>query len=193
MFSKFMKIENFILYTPNKIIKMEPQKTPKQKLKEIENHLVEVITSMGHLKGRSDKMAKIAAYITIRREATQKVLRKTTGYSLGTVSSILQTLEKMGFVTKKRSKNSREYIYKYEESYTQTQSKSMMNVFEYLSIIQKFLTQIEDLLNQPQLKGKEGYEDIKDFVETMGRLFPAVKQALTKFSGLDEKRGLSSK
>ncbi len=162
---------------------MTQQKNPAQKLKDIENHLVEIITSMGQLKGRSDKMAKLAAYITIRGEVTQKSLREITGYSLGTVSSSLQILEKMGFVSKHKDSNSREYLYRYEESYTQSQSKSMMNVLEYLRELNKFLSQMEGKLNKSRLKRKEGYENVKEFIENMRRFFPAVEEALSKFSG----------
>jgi len=178
-----MKIENFILCVTNIIDQMAQQKNPAQKLMDIENHLVEIITSMGKLKGRSDKMAKLAAYITIRGEVTQKSLREITGYSLGTVSSSLQILEKMGFVSKHKDSNSREYLYRYEESYTQSQSKSMMNVLEYLRELNEFLSQMEGKLNKPRLKGKEGYENVKEFIENMRRLFLVVEEALSKFSG----------
>jgi len=178
-----MKIENFILYAINRIDQMAHQKTPAQKLRDIENHLVEIITSMGQLKGRSEKIAKLAAYITIRGEVTQKLLREITGYSLGTISSSLQILEKMGFVSKYKDSNSREYLYRYEESYTQSQSKSMMTVLEYLRELDEFLSQMEGKLNKPRLKGKEGYENVKEFIENMRHLFPIVEDALSKLSG----------
>ena len=185
-----MKIENFILCAINRIDQMTHQETPAQKLRDIENHLVEIITSMGQLKGRSDKMAKLAAYITIHGEVTQKFLREITGYSLGTVSSSLQILEKMGFVRIYKDSNSREYLYRYEESYTQSQSKSMMNVLEYLRELDEFLSQMEAKLDKPRLKGKEGYKDVKEFIENMRRLFSVVEEAISKFSGSNQKSRL---
>jgi DNA-binding transcriptional regulator GbsR (MarR family) len=182
-----MKIENFILCAIDRIDQMTHQETPAQKLRDIENHLVEIITSMGQLKGRSDKMAKLAAYITIRGEVTQKSLREITGYSLGTVSSSLQILEKMGFVSKYQNSNSREYLYRYEESYAQSQSRSIMNVLEYFRELDEFLSQMEGKLDKPHLKGKEGYENITEFIENMRRLFPVVEEALSKFSRPAEK------
>ena len=70
--------------------------TAEQKLKQIEKRLVEIIASMGYFKGRSQKMAEITANIAIRKEVTQKQIRELTGYSLGTVSSALQSLQKQG-------------------------------------------------------------------------------------------------
>jgi DNA-binding transcriptional regulator GbsR (MarR family) len=177
-----MKIENFILGAIDKIDQMTHQETPAQKLRDIENRLGEIITSMGQLKGRSDKMAKLAAYITIRGEVTQKLLREITGYSLGTVSSSLQILEKMGFVSKYKDSNSKEYLYRYEESYAQSQSSSIMNVLEYFRELDEFLKQMGDKLDKHNLKGKEGYEHIREFIENMRRLFQAVEEALSKLS-----------
>ena len=158
------------------------QTSSKQKLREIESRLVAVLTSMGYLKGRSQKMAEIAAYITIRKEITQKSLRELTGYSLGTVSSNVQSLEIMGFVNKFRDSNSREYIYRYDESFTKSGSRSIMNVFEYLSQLQKFLSRIEVKLDKPHLVNKNGYENVKDFVNSTKSLFPAVQRTLQKIS-----------
>ena len=158
------------------------QETIPEQLKEIEKSLVEIITSMGYLKGRSKKMAKIAAYITIRQEVTQKLLREITGYSLGSVSSALQSLEDIGFIKKIENSNSREYIYKYETNYTQPQSKSMLNVLNYFSQLERFLTAIEKKLDKPGFKEKKGYKNIKNFINTMNALFPAVKQTLSTFT-----------
>ena len=177
-----MKIENFILCAINRIDQMAHQETPTQKMRGIENHLGEIITSMGQLKGRSAKMARLAAYITIRGEVTQKLLREITGYSLGTVSSSLQILEKMGFVSKYKDSNSREYLYRYEESYAQSQSRSIMNVLEYFGELDEFLKHMAGKLDKHHLKEKEGYENIREFIENMRRLFQAVEEALSKLS-----------
>jgi len=158
------------------------ESVPKQQLREIESNLVEIITGMGYLKGRSKKMAEIVAYITIRKEVTQKLLRELTSYSLGSVSSTLQSLENIGFLQKHKDPNSREYLYKYEESYTEPQSRSMGNVFEYFSQLENFLTEIEKKLDKTGFKEKKGYENVKSFVSKMKILFPAVKQALSTFT-----------
>ena len=160
----------------------QENKTPKQKLDEIENKLVQILKNMGQIKGRSDKTTTIATYVTIRKEVTQKTLRDLTGYSLGTVSSSLQTLEKMGLIKKIKNPQSRELTYIQDEKYTNPQSKSMANVIEYLSELQKFLKKIDKKLDQPKTKNKKGCQEIKSFISEMNKLFPAIQKAITNFS-----------
>jgi len=69
-----------------------------KKLRTVEKRLVDLLTNAGYLKGRSRKFSEITAHIYIHREVTQRLLRKLTGYSLGTISAALQTLEKQGVV-----------------------------------------------------------------------------------------------
>lgn len=166
------------------------QMSPEQKLREIESELVQIITSMGYLKGRSNKIAEIAAYITIRKEVTQRLIRELTGYSLGSVSSTLQFLEKIGLVKKQKDPKSREYLYVYDQSYTEPQSRSLENVFEYFDQLERFLAGIEERLNQPGFKEKRGYYSIKSFVENMKALFEGVREALSAF--VEKQKGNAS-
>ena len=183
MFSKFMKIENFYICGELLINEMTTieQMSPEQKLREIESELVQIITSMGYLKGRSNKIAELAAYITIRKEITQRLIRELTGYSLGSVSSTLQSLENMGLVKKQKDPKSREYLYVYDQSYTEPQSRSLGNVFEYFDQLERFLAGIEERLNQPRFKEKKGYDSIESFVENMRAFFERVREALSAF------------
>lgn len=176
-------MKTFILLILHKINEMttNEQIPPQQQLREMESDLVEIITNMGYLKGRSKKIAEIVAYITIRKEVTQRLLRELTGYSLGSVSSTLQSLETIGLVKKQKDPNSREYLYKYDQNYTEPRSRSMGNVFEYFTQLEKFLTGIEKKLDKPGFAEKKGYESIKSFVDNMKALFQAVRQALSTF------------
>ena len=155
--------------------------SPEQQLRDIESELVQIITNMGSLKGRSNKIAKISAYIAIRKKVTQKLLRELTGYSLGSVSSSLQSLEKLGLVKKQKDSTSREYLYIYDQNYAEPQSRSLGNVFEYFVQLENFLVKIEDKLNQPGFEEKSGYNSIKSFVDNMKALFQGVRIALSTF------------
>lgn len=160
---------------------MTQQSSSKETLREIESRLVEIIADMGALKGRSKKMANITAYITIRKEVTQKLLRELTGYSLGSVSSILQSLEQIGLVLKEKGSDSRECLYKFDESYTQPQSRAIGGILEYFSQLEKFFSKLEEKLDQPGFNEKKGYENVKGFVDDMKNLFPAFRNALSFF------------
>lgn len=166
---------------------MKPNnQTGKQTLKEIENKLVDTITSLSYLKGRTNKHSKLIAHIYIRKATTQKQLRELTGYSLGTISNILQSLEKMGIVNKTQNPETREYSYEAEGSITQPGSRSVTNIFEYFSQQKAFIKKIKTKLAQPQLSTKKGYEEVNEFINKMEDIFPAIESAtqkmLTQFS-----------
>ena len=154
--------------------------TAEQKLIEIENKIVNTITSLSYLKGRTPKHAKITAHIYIRRKATQKQLRELTGYSLGTISNTLQSLEKIGTIHKTQDTQTKEYNYELEGTIAQSGSRSVTNIFEYFSQQKKFLKEIKVKLDQPHLSNKKGYENVNQFVNKMDNVFPAIEQATQK-------------
>ena len=54
----------------------------------------------------------------------------------------------------------------------------MTNIFEYFSQLKEFLKNIEKRLEKPNLKNKKGYQNIKNFVDSMSLLFSTLEQAL---------------
>lgn len=163
------------------------QSTAKQKLKEIENRIADIITNLSFLKGRQPKISKIIALTYLHRKTTQKQLRELTGYSLGTISNALQSLEKMGIIRKTQDPQTREYNYELEGTIAQPGSRSVTNIFEYFSQQKQFLKKIKTKLAQQHLSNKKGYEELSEFVNKMEDIFPAIEHAtqkiLTQVSG----------
>lgn len=179
-----MKIENvyIISYTNKLTQEMKPNKpsTAEQKLIETENKLVDIITSLSYLKGRSTKTAKIIAHIYIRRKVTQKLLRELTGYSLGTISNTLKFLKKMDIIHKTQDPQTREYVYEFEGTIAQSGSRSITGTFEYFSQLTEFLKKTKLKLDQPHISDKKGFENVNQFVNKMGDVFPAMEQTIQK-------------
>ncbi|MBN1244297.1 hypothetical protein JXA31_01735 [Candidatus Bathyarchaeota archaeon] len=147
----------------------------------IERRLVEIIANFGYLKGRSAKTAEVTAYIYIRREVTQQLLRELTGYSLGTISAALQDLEKFGVASKHASPDTRGYIYRLAGTPSQVLSRSMTDFQAYLSQTSSFLEEVEAKLSKPSLSKKHGYSSLRSFLDEMNILIPAYEHILQKF------------
>ena len=152
-----------------------------KKFRTIERRLVEIISDFGYLKGRSSKTSKVMAYIYIRQEATQQLLRELTGYSLGTISAALQDLEQSGFVSKHASPNSRGHVYSLPGTFSQVMSRSMTGFQDYLSQTRGFLEKVEAKLNTKTLSEKQGYSNIRRFLDEMNVLITAYQHILQKF------------
>jgi len=152
-----------------------------EKLRDIEKRLADIIAEFGYLKGRSNKVTKALAYIYIRGEVTQQLLRELTGYSLGTISTALQDLEKLKIVCKNPIPGSRQYSYKINGTLSEVLSRSMTTFPAYLSEMGEFLKGIEAKLNKSSLSNKQGHRDIEKFLDEMAVLIPAYKHVLQKF------------
>jgi DNA-binding transcriptional regulator GbsR (MarR family) len=160
---------------------MNSTNTTNTELRSIEKKLTEIIADMGHLKGRSTKATKILAYIYIHQEVTQQHLQELTGYSLGTISTALQDLEKTGTVSKTPCPNSHRHLYKANGKLMQALSKSMTEFPTYLTQMKEFLRKTEEKLKKPSLQNKQGYETIKQFTDEMSTLIVAYEHILKKF------------
>ncbi len=159
---------------------IKPHLAEKQ-FRTVEKRLVELLTSAGYLKGRSRKFSTVTAYTYIHQEVTQKLLRKLTGYSLGTISTALQTLEKQGVVHKHFDPSTREYHYELDGTISQTLFRSLRDIQRYLSQIKEFFRGIEAKLSQPELFKKKGYENILQFINELNGLIPAYEQVFQRF------------
>jgi len=179
-----MKIENvyIIFYTIKITQEMKPNNSPtaEKQLRETENKLVDIITSLSYLKGRSIKTAKIIAHFYIRRKATQKLLREITGYSLGTISNTLKFLEKMDIIHKTQNSQTREYIYEFKGPIAQSGTYSTGNTFEYLAQLEEFIKKTKLKLDQPHISDKKGFENVNQFVNKMSDIFPAIEKTIQK-------------
>lgn len=161
----------------------KPRLIEKQ-LRTVEKRLVELLTNAGYLKGRSRRFSTVTAHIYIHQEVTQKLLRRLTGYSLGTISTALQTLEKQGVVHKHFNPSTREYHYELDGTISQTLFRSLRDTQRYLSQIREFSQGIEAKLSQPGLSTKKGYENLHQFVNELSALIPAYEQVLQRFQTL---------
>lgn len=151
------------------------------KLRTIEKRLINVIANLGYLKGRSPKFSEITAYVYVHQEVTQKILRELTGYSLGTISTVLQILEKQGIIRKHLNPDTREYHYELYGTLSQIGSRSLTHVQQYFSEIKEFFQAIEAKLAQSNLSKKKGYRNIRQLVDEMSILVPAYERVLERF------------
>jgi DNA-binding transcriptional regulator GbsR (MarR family) len=162
-------------------MKNDKKTLAEERFEAIERRLVEILADFGYLKGRSAKTAEVTAYIYIREEVTQQLLRELTGYSLGTISAALQDLETLGVASKYTSPDARGYVYRLAGTPSQVLSRSMTDVQEYLSQISGLLEEIEAKMSKTRLSQKHGYSSIKRFLDEMNVLVPAYEHVLQRF------------
>ncbi len=136
-------------------------------LRTIEKRLVEVIVNLGYFKGRSRRTSEILAYLCIYNKVTQKMLRKATGYSLGTVSNTLKELRQLGLIRESRDPKGRERLYELVVPLSQQLAYYSVAMNRYFHEWNEFLEQLENELRKNYIARKKGAEEIRHFINKM--------------------------
>lgn len=136
-------------------------------LRALEKKLVEIIVNLGYFKGRSRRTSEIFAYFCIHNKVKQEMLRKATGYSLGTVSNTLKELRQLGLIRESRDPEGRERLYELAVPLSQQFAHYSVAMNRYFHEWNEFLEQLENELRKNHIAKKKGAEEIRHFVNKM--------------------------
>jgi DNA-binding transcriptional regulator GbsR (MarR family) len=149
-------------------------------LRTIEKRLVEIIVNLGYFKGRSRRTSEILAYLCIHNKVTQKMLRKATGYSLGTVSNTLKELRQLGLIRESRDPEGRERLYELVVPLSQQLAYYPVVMNRYFHEWNEFLEQLENELRKNHIAKKKGAEEIRHFINKMRVVISITADAMGK-------------
>jgi DNA-binding transcriptional regulator GbsR (MarR family) len=149
-------------------------------LKAIEKKLVEIVVNLGYLKGRSRRTSEILAYLFIHNKVTQKMIRKATGYSLGTVSNTLKELRKLGSIRESRDPEGRERLYELVVPPSQQLAYYSVAMNRYFHEWNEFLKQLKSKLRENHLAKKKGAQEIRRFINKMRVVISITTDAIAR-------------
>jgi DNA-binding transcriptional regulator GbsR (MarR family) len=149
-------------------------------LKAIEKRLVEIIVNLGYFKGRSRRTSEILAYLYIHNKVTQKMLRKVTGYSLGTVSNTLKELRQLGLIRESRDPEERERLYDLVIPPSQQLAYYPVAMNRYFHEWNEFLEQLKNKLRKNHVAKKKGAEEIRRFINKMRVVISITTDAMAR-------------
>ena len=149
--------------------------------RDIEKKLIKTITEMSYQKGKSKKFSIIAAYSYVREKITQKTLQDITGYSRGTISTVLQKLVNDNVLQKHYDKETRQFTYENKGTLSSTLGGSLTNFQDTFPSILEKLYETESKLSIEGMKTKQGYENLQDFINEMKILMPAYQHIMKKY------------
>ena len=136
-------------------------------LRTIEKRLVEVVVNLGYFKGRSRRTSEILAYLCIHNKVTQKMLRKASGYSLGTISNTLKELRQLGLIRESRDPEGRERLYELVVPLSQQLAYYSVAMNQYFHEWNEFLEHLENEVRKNHVAKKKGVEEIRHFINKM--------------------------
>ena len=149
-------------------------------LRAIEKRLVEIIVNLGYFKGRSRRTSEILAYLYIHNKVTQKMLRKATGYSLGTVSNTLKELRQLRLIRESRTPEGHERLYELVIPLSQQLAYYSVAMNQYFHEWNEFLEHLESELRKNNVGKKKGAEEIRRFINKMKVVISVAADAMSK-------------
>jgi len=137
----------------------------KGKIRDYERTLIKFFIDIGKNKDTPSKIQEILGYLIIHNKLTQANLKELTGYSAGTISTILGNLIELGVVQKERIAMSNKYIYSMIGDLPQIFERSSDVSIEQFTIITKFLN---DKLNElEEFRAEDGYSNLRTQINVL--------------------------
>lgn len=153
-----------------------------EKLKAYEDKLVEFFTDIGKQKRVNPKFLIMSVYLIIHEKLTQKQLQKLTGFSLGTISTILSVMLGTGYYEKERIPGTHEYIYHYLGDIEDLTTKGIDNALKSFLESENFLKKKKEQLFELEKKNKKGAAFLLNRIDELMSVFNVYRKMLPQMS-----------
>jgi len=154
-----------------------------EKLKVYEDKLVEFFTDIGKHKRVNPKFLIMSVYLIIHEKLTQKQLQYLTGFSLGTISTILSVMLGTGFYEKERIPGTHEYTYRYLGNLEDLTTKGIDSALKSFLESEIFLKKKKEQLLELEKKNKKGATFLLNRIDELMSIFKIYSEILPQMSG----------
>ena len=153
-----------------------------EKLSSYEEKLVEFITDIGEQKRVNPKFLIMSVYLIIHGKLTQKQLKELTGFSLGTISTILSVMLGTGYYEKERISGTHEYTYRYLGNIEDLTTKGIDNALRSFIQSEFFLKKKKEQLVELKKKNKKGATFLLNRIDELMNIFNIYHEMLPSLS-----------
>ncbi len=144
------------------------------RIRDYEKELIQFYNDVGKARGQNSKFSTILGYMMIHGNLTQKQLKELTGFSLATVSNILNTMILMKYAIKKRIKGTNAFKYTFDLS--QSAVRSTSNKIEEFDKQVRFYKLMVSKLKQKEFEENEGQLMLLERLSQMLNFFSIWKE-----------------
>ena len=142
------------------------------KIREYEKQIIELFLEVGKSKGQTPIMSTILGYLLLHGSMTQKQLNDLTGFSIGSISSVLNAMIGFGFVEKRLIQGTHMFKYSFGGDLSQVASKTGMLKLSINEEASKFMQDRISELSKESNQNKKGHDIL---VERMGQMMNFLK------------------
>ncbi|MFW9785811.1 MAG: hypothetical protein ACFFFB_26235, partial [Candidatus Heimdallarchaeota archaeon] len=141
------------------------------KLRKYENKIVEFLLDIAESKRVNSKMSKISSYLLIHGTLTQKELKLLTGFSTGSISTLLSVMIGTGTYKKERIPQTHTYMYSFSGDLEDLTTKGIEIALNSFGSFQRYLIYKKKELNIFREQSKEGAEHLLQRIDELLEIF----------------------
>lgn len=141
------------------------------KLRKYENKIVEFLLDIAESKRVNSKISKISSYLLIHGTLTQKELKLLTGFSTGSISTLLSVMIGTGAYKKERIPQTHTYIYSFSGDLEDLTTKGIEIALNSFGSFQRYLIYKKKELNLFKEQSKEGAEHLLQRIDELLEIF----------------------
>ncbi|MHA2005693.1 MAG: hypothetical protein ACXABO_02455 [Promethearchaeota archaeon] len=148
-----------------------------EKLRYYEDTLVELLLDIAQQKRVNQKISTITAYLLIHRELTQKEIKELTGFSMGTISTILSVLIGAGnFFSKRRIPKTHKFTYSFSGELEDLTVRGIEFAISSLTSLESFLRNVLKNLENLEEENKKGAKHLSSRINELVVSFEYYKE-----------------
>jgi len=139
-------LDRYIAELGERMESMKEVKLLTGKAKKIEKQIVKFYATVGKMDGLLPKPTAVFAYLKIYDELSQEQLRRLSGFSLSTISTILQSFLQTDIIDRRMFPGTHKYLYKLKPERTRITYRPPTQIIESLEKLDAYvLSKQEDL------------------------------------------------
>ncbi|MFX1279431.1 MAG: hypothetical protein ACFFA3_08440 [Promethearchaeota archaeon] len=152
-----------------------------EKLKKYEDKLAEFFVDIGTRKRVNNNMLQLSSYLLIHGSLTQKELKKLTGLSMGTISTILSVMLGMGRLQKEKIPKTHTYRYSYYGDLAELTIRGIDVMMNSLTSMGVYLENKKKQLLDLKSLNKKGAEHLAQRIGELLEIFEFYKEVFPGF------------
>ncbi|UCD01167.1 MAG: MarR family transcriptional regulator [Promethearchaeota archaeon] len=167
-----------------------------KKLHKYEKIIVEFLLDIASSKRVNPKVSTISSYLLLHEKLTQKELKELTGFSMGSISTLLSVMTGAGTFQKERIPQTHTFLYSFPGKLEDLTTKGIEIALSSFGPLESYLKNQKKELKKLAEQSKEGAEDLLQRIEELLETFEIYKTLfpmMTRNSTNEALKDLSSK
>lgn len=166
------------------------------KLRKYEDKIVEFLLDIASSKRVDPKISTISSYLLIHEKLTQKELKELTGFSMGSISTLLSVMTGTGAFQKERIPHTHTFMYSFPGKLEDLTTMGIEIALSSFGPLETYLKNKKKELKKLTEQSKEGAEHLLQRIDELLDIFEIYKvlfPIITRNSNNDASKELSSK